>query len=151
MTFAEIKTQVRSYMTDEQIRAFGDLRRRETWEAALDKCSEAVAIAADAAKVAAVKGYEVATSPKAQEIYRQIITAIVLVIAVIAIGLYRAACYYWAEYGKPGALIVYAYSRDKAVQVRREFRPWLTRCQLALEREWQSLVALALMRWQGLF
>ncbi len=50
MTLTTIKSAVRAHMTDDQIRAeYGDLRLRSTWEAAYDKCSEAIALAADAA------------------------------------------------------------------------------------------------------
>lgn len=108
----------------------------------------------DAASEFASKVWETLTSENAQKFYQfcfQVVKAIVLFVALVVAVVFLAARKALREYGKPGALVVYAYAQDKAIQARREFRPWLGRCQLALEREWQSLVALALMRWQGLF
>lgn len=44
-----LKATVRNYMADDRIREYGDLRKPSTWEAAYAKCSEAIALAADAA------------------------------------------------------------------------------------------------------
>jgi hypothetical protein len=49
VTLAEIKNQVQNCFTTEQVQeSFGDLRKRETWEAALDKCQEFIVAARDA-------------------------------------------------------------------------------------------------------
>lgn len=56
MTFAEIKTAVLAIpgIDADWVRDnFGDLRRRETWEAACDRCGEFIAAAADVAIPAA--------------------------------------------------------------------------------------------------
>lgn len=50
MTLNELKAAVREHMTDDQVRGFGNLSYKATWEAAYDKCSEAIALAADAVK-----------------------------------------------------------------------------------------------------
>jgi hypothetical protein len=54
MQLIELKSTVLSIpgITTEWVRSnFGDLRRRDTWEAALDRCSEFIAAAVDAAPV----------------------------------------------------------------------------------------------------
>jgi hypothetical protein len=56
MTFAEIKTAVLAIpgIDADWVRdTFGDLRKRETWEIAYDRCSEFIAAAADVAIPAA--------------------------------------------------------------------------------------------------
>lgn len=59
MQLTEIKTFVRSHLTEVEIKTFGyDLRRRESWEALADRCKEYAAgkleQAAEAAKEAAI-------------------------------------------------------------------------------------------------
>jgi hypothetical protein len=50
MTLAQIKQIVLSHMPQAEVKEYGDLRLKATWEAALAKCQEAIAIAADVAK-----------------------------------------------------------------------------------------------------
>ena len=50
MTLNEIKTMVRSYLTEVEIKTFGyDLRTREAWETLADRLSETIAAKADQA------------------------------------------------------------------------------------------------------
>ena len=101
-----LKSFALQYFTREQVReAFGDLRLRETWE-----------IAADRAKELASAVVEVATSEQAQVVYRQILTAIALVVTVIVLGLWAAAKAGYRGWIKPVGLILYAVMRDRALR-----------------------------------
>jgi hypothetical protein len=144
MTFQTLKDTVLQHVTADWVRDnFGDLRRRETWEAAYDRCSEFIATAADAAKPVVAKVVEIVTSDKAQDFYRGVLIAVALVMAVVVIGLSRAARHYWSVWVRPVALIVYAYGRDKAVMGWRVFRRWM-------EAEFENAVSLAMFAWQGI-
>jgi hypothetical protein len=57
------------------------------------------------------------TSEKAQHIYRSIIIAVALTVAVIVIGLSKAAAYYWSEFVKPGSIVAVNYTKAKARKV----------------------------------
>jgi hypothetical protein len=82
-------------MSDEQIRAeYGDLRRRDTWQAALDKCSEAVALATDAANDAqepATATAEAVTDAVYSDTSRTIFCAVMRVVALVAITIFLVA------------------------------------------------------------
>ena len=56
----------------------------------------------------------IATSEKAQNVYKTILTAIALTVAVIVIGLSKSAQYYWTEFVKPGSIVVTSYATGKA-------------------------------------
>jgi hypothetical protein len=106
MNLAEIKTFVRSILTESEIRAFGlDLRQRDSWEVLADRCKEYAAAAQDMAQESAEvvqeiatpiaqKLWDAATSETAQRIYRGVLMAIVLTFVVIGIGLTRAIKHY---------------------------------------------------------
>jgi hypothetical protein len=144
MTFQTLKATVLQYVTADWVRdTFGDLRRRETWEAAYDRCAEFMAAAVDAAKPVVAKVVEIVTSEKAQDFYRGVLMAVALVMALIVIGLSRAVRHYWSVWICPVALIVYACGRDKAVMGWRVFRRWL-------EVEFANAVSLIVFAWQGI-
>jgi hypothetical protein len=116
MTFQQIKTAVLSIagITRDWVRSeFGDLRLKATWQAALDRCSELVAVAVDAV-----------TSDRAMAIYEVVFS----LVAIIAIVLCRQVA----------ALVViaYAYGRDKAVQ-------WGASARRRVGLEFENLVNLA--------
>lgn len=105
-----IKSQVLALTTAEWVKAnFGDLRLKSTWQAALDRLSETVAIAVDAA-----------TSDQAKAIY----TFIANVALIIVIGLSKAAAHNWKAWVKPGAIALGQW-------VSREFQHWMALTMLA--------------------
>jgi hypothetical protein len=57
------------------------------------------------------------TSEKAQHIYKNIIIAVALTVAVIVIGLSKAAQYYWSEFVKPASIVAINYAKTKARKV----------------------------------
>jgi hypothetical protein len=57
------------------------------------------------------------TSEKAQHIYKSIIIAVALTVAVIVIGLSKAAVYYWSKLVKPGSIVAINYTKAKARKV----------------------------------
>lgn len=65
------------------------------------------------AKFAADKAVEIAVSEKAIHFYKSVVIAVVLLVAVVIIGLGKAAKYYWAEFVRPGAIVAVAYAGDK--------------------------------------
>jgi hypothetical protein len=105
-----LQNQVLSLTTKEWVKAnFGDLRFKSTWQAALDRLSEAVAIAGSAA-----------TSEQAMQVYEFIAN----VALIIVIGLWLAAVHNWRAWVKPGAIVVGQW-------VSREFQHWLSLAMLA--------------------
>jgi len=77
-------------------------------------------------------------SPKAQSIYKAIITAVVLVAVVIALGLTKAAQHHWTVSVKPQGPIV-----------RQKLQTWLKGARQRIALEYQSWVALVLSLYQG--
>lgn len=116
MQLANLKTFVRSILTESEIRAFGlDLRQRESWEVLADRCKEYAAAAQDMAQESAEvvqeiatpiaqKLWDAATSETAQRIYRGVLMAIVLMVAVVVLGLKAAAQHCWQQHGHSAAL-----------------------------------------------
>jgi hypothetical protein len=99
-----LQNQVLSLTTKEWVKAnFGDLRFKSTWQAALDRLSEAVAIVVDAAT-------EALTSDTAKKIY----TAALYFAVVLVVGLWLAAVHNWQTWVKPGAIVVWRWASDKA-------------------------------------
>ena len=92
------------------------------------------------------------TSEKAQHIYKSVLLAIVLTMAVIGIGLAKAAQHYWAEF-KPVGAIVIAYTTDqdkKRVQIARAIlQEWRRVATQRIAFEWQTLIELVVTGWQG--
>jgi hypothetical protein len=101
MQLIDLKTFVRSILTEPQIKAFGyDLRTREAWEVLADRCREDAAAAAEVAAEQATKAWEIATSESAQRIYRGILLTIVLMLTVTILGLKAAAQHCWERQGR---------------------------------------------------
>lgn len=96
---------------------------------------EIAALAKEGAIAAGKSVWSALTSEKAQHIYKSISLAIILTLAVIAIGLSKAAQCYWKEWIKPVGLIVWAYGQDQSVKVWRVTRH-------RMECEWQNVVSL---------
>lgn len=78
------------------------------------------------------------TSPKAQQIYKSIITTIVLAVVVIALGLTKAAKYHWASV------------QPQLPIVRQKAQAWVKRGRDRLALEYQSMVGLVLALYQGI-
>lgn len=93
------------------------------------------------------------SSEKAQHVYRSILLAIVLTMAVIGIGLAKAAQHYWAEWVKPCGSILIAYTTDQAkkrVQIARAIlQEWRRVATQRIAFEWQTLIELVVTGWQG--
>jgi sulfite exporter TauE/SafE len=87
---------------------------------------------------AADKTIEALTSPQAQSIYKAVITAVVLVAVVIALGLAAAAKHHWAVSVKPQIPVV-----------RQKIQSWLKGARQRIALEYQSWVALVLSLYQG--
>jgi hypothetical protein len=92
------------------------------------------------------------TSEKAQHVYRSVLLAIVLTMAVIGIGLAKAAQHYWAEF-KPVGSIVIAYTTDQAKKrarvARAVLQEWRRVTTQRIAFEWQTLIELVVTGWQG--
>jgi hypothetical protein len=109
---------------------------------------------AQSTKNAAIAAYQVATSEKAIHIYRSIILAIVLTMAVIGIGLYKAAQHYWTEYGQQPTLRLYAYARRRQRIAQWQLSRWIRlaarKGRDRVSNEWANLVTLVSFSWYGL-
>lgn len=92
MTIKELQAEVLQYMTKNQVREFGNLSYKATWQAALDKCSEAIAAAVDAAAEAQQPAQETAEavtdalySTTSRAVAQWMATAILMVIFTLGL------------------------------------------------------------------
>lgn len=103
---------------------------------------------------AAIAAYQVLTSEKAIHTYRSIILAIVLTMAVIGIGLYKAARHYWTEYGQQPTLQVYTYAKRRKRIAQWQLSRWIRlaarKGRDRVSKEWANLVTLVSVGWYGL-
>lgn len=112
MTIQELKAEVIAIVGSSEAakawvkNAVGDLRRRDTWEFALEYLKQAAQATAAAL-----------TSDRAQRIYKAVLTAVAIVAVVIAVGLYRAARGIASEFVVPVAVTAYRWCEDRAIEV----------------------------------
>lgn len=155
MQLNKIKSFVRSNLKETEIRAFGlDLRRRDSWELLYDRCKEYAVAAKEVAGEVMAKVWEVATSDRAQEIYKQILWAIVVVCVVIGVGLYRAARHYWVQHGQQPTLRAYKSARRRARISQWQLSRWVRlayrKAVRQLACEWANLVSIVAVGWYGI-
>jgi hypothetical protein len=107
----------------------------------------------DVASKVTTKTIEVLTSEKAQTVYRFIITAIGLTVALFVLfGL--AAIKAHREYARPAGAIVLSYGGDKARQGirwgREQLAQWRAEVRRRMAIEWANAASLAMFAWQGI-
>lgn len=107
----------------------------------------------DMASKIATKTIEALTSEKAQAVYRFILTAIGLTVAVFVLfGLATIKAY--REYARPAGTIVLAYGADKVRQgvrwSREQLAQWRAEVRRRMAAEWANAMALAMFAWQGI-
>lgn len=85
MTMKQLQAEVLQHMTKDEVRNFGNLSYKATWQAALDKCSEAIAIAADAAQDTAEAVCDVLYSDTSRTVVQTI--AMMILMAIFTLGL----------------------------------------------------------------
>jgi hypothetical protein len=106
MTLTDLKTATLKHVTAEWVRdTFGDLRRRDTWEAAHDRCSEFIAAKADQAVEAANEIIEtVALLTDNCDGLPVAVCEIAQAAFVWVLSQFIVACLFCFEMGKTGAI-----------------------------------------------